>query len=121
VLNSSFQLNNHPNRYQLINRLYEQLDIKEYFRKITYAITEVIEMKEINWIIKMLLVMSTLVASTGRAKWIVNEDNELGFRIFGLNFWYYKYASPLVCEYKYRIAEFREFGEVIKPIQPVIK
>lgn len=58
-----------------------------------------------------------------RPFWIVNAADELGIRVFGINLWYYKWSDPLIAkkekndpdsEYdKWRIADKREFGEVI--------
>jgi hypothetical protein len=50
-----------------------------------------------------------------KPRWIVNKDNELGFSIRGIQFYYYKWDTPIVAFFsKYRIMEKREFGEVIK-------
>lgn len=53
-------------------------------------------------------------------RWIVGptgteNDGELGFRIGGINFWYYKRPEPIVTlgEIPWRMIEKREFGEVI--------
>lgn len=54
-----------------------------------------------------------------KAQWIVNSNDELGIRVFGINLWYYKYSEPMISENgigkegKWRFAEKREFGEVI--------
>lgn len=58
--------------------------------------------------------ISSFVAWLFRARWIINEHNECGFRIAGLNFWYYKWTSPHCASYEWRDAGKREFGEVIK-------
>jgi hypothetical protein len=51
-------------------------------------------------------------------RWIVslNDDaNELGFRIMGINFWYYKWPDPMISpKRQWRVIEKREFGEVIR-------
>jgi hypothetical protein len=53
-----------------------------------------------------------------RFKWIVNEEGELGFRFCFMNFWYYKWAEPMLSnKCKWRYAEKREFGEVIYSIK----
>lgn len=53
-----------------------------------------------------------------RPRWIVNISGELGFRIFGINFWYYKWPDPIIGTSDdstfWRIMKKREFGEVIK-------
>jgi len=58
-----------------------------------------------------------------KPRWIVNFNGEMGFRIAGANFWYYKWPDPSVIGTKdgnyehqreYKIAEKREFGEVVK-------
>ena len=52
-------------------------------------------------------------------RWIVSIDDgeetgELGLRIFGINFWYYKWPEPMMSpERGYRIANKREFDEVV--------
>jgi hypothetical protein len=48
------------------------------------------------------------------ARWVVNEDNEMGFRIAGINFWYRGWTSPHCAKHTWRNAEKREFGETIK-------
>mgnify|MGYP003524413528 CR=1 FL=1 len=61
------------------------------------------------------------------ASWIVATGNpdekknpshcegELGFRIMGQNFFYYKDAAPHMAGYYWRRVKSREFGEVIRP------
>jgi len=53
-----------------------------------------------------------------RARWIVSEEEnaegELGLRILGVNLFYYKWPDPMLAGYKWRFAEKREFGEVIR-------
>lgn len=56
-------------------------------------------------------------------KWIVGIGNdnkgELGIRVAGMNFWYYKWPEPMLVsskEYPYKIADKREFGETIKSV-----
>lgn len=54
-------------------------------------------------------------------RWIVgtseNNKYELGIRVFGINLWYYKWPEPMLADdaedYCFRIADKREFGEVI--------
>lgn len=47
--------------------------------------------------------------------WIVGEDNELGFRFLGMNFYYYKWENPMLFNGgKWRKANKREFGEIIQ-------
>jgi hypothetical protein len=55
------------------------------------------------------------------ARWIVGtgKDNlgELGIRILGVNFWYYKWTEPMIVSessYPWRFANKREFGDTIK-------
>ena len=62
-----------------------------------------------------------LLVRVTKARWIIGtgEENnrELGFRICGLNFWYYKWPDPLVTTsptYQYRVINKREFGETIQ-------
>lgn len=59
-----------------------------------------------------------------QARWIINNNGELGIRILGLNLWYYKWNTPIISykdEYKsWRVIRKREFGEVIKPTEDVI-
>lgn len=46
--------------------------------------------------------------------WIINEKNEGGFRIWGVNFYFYKDSKPFVYmteEYSFRETQKREFGE----------
>ena len=52
--------------------------------------------------------------------WIINKNSELGLRIFGMNFWYYKDSRPILLfgkgedEYSsWRKINKIEFGEVI--------
>lgn len=52
-------------------------------------------------------------------RWIVSQSGELGIRVCGVKFWYYKWPDPMVhvfstSDYKYRVANKREFGEVVK-------
>ena len=53
-----------------------------------------------------------------KIRWIVNKAGEMGVRIAGMNFWYYKHGDPLVSYTEdcatWRFAEKREFGEVVK-------
>ena len=52
-------------------------------------------------------------------RWIVSlEERELGFRIFGVNCWYFKWEDPMIENAEteqrpWRFARKREFGEVI--------
>ena len=47
-----------------------------------------------------------------RARWIVSTTTgDLGFRICGFNFWYYKWPEPMVADYPWRLMHKREFGE----------
>ena len=68
-----------------------------------------------------------IINFTGRPRWVVNEDGEMGIRIFGVNLWYYKWETPLIAwdwvrsegeeksEYaNWRYAEKREFDEVVR-------
>lgn len=56
-----------------------------------------------------------------KPRWIVGQkgsefDGQLGFRIFGMNFWYYKWNDPQPVpdsNVPWREAEKREFGECI--------
>jgi hypothetical protein len=60
---------------------------------------------------------SKLLFKIGNPYWIVNQDGEMGFRILGVNFWYYKWPDPMLDlekEYTWRIMEKREFGETVK-------
>ena len=60
-----------------------------------------------------------IISRTGGASWVVgfdeeNGSGELGFRIFGMNFWYYKWPDPMLNQdRKWRPVTKREFGEVI--------
>lgn len=55
-----------------------------------------------------------------RARWVVNNDGELGLRIMGQNLWYYKWPEPMVettgtdDEGYWQFANKREFGETVK-------
>ncbi len=59
-----------------------------------------------------------------RVRWIVSEDEshgegELGVKIGPFLCWYYKWADPMVrLDTKYRVADKREFGEVVKSHNP---
>lgn len=51
--------------------------------------------------------------------WIVGTNEgckgEMGVRVLGANFWYYKWPDPMVApSYAYREADKREFGETVK-------
>ena len=50
-----------------------------------------------------------------RPVWIVNEFGEMGFRILGVNCYYYKWETPLYNQQdvKWRVANKREFGECV--------
>jgi hypothetical protein len=57
-----------------------------------------------------------------KPRWIVGErgsdfDGQLGFRIFGMNFWYYKWNDPQPNNtVPWREAEKREFGECVNSV-----
>ena len=60
-----------------------------------------------------------LVCDVLGVRWIVStgerDKGELGLKIGPVQMWYYKWADPLVTIGKpYRIANKREFGEVVK-------
>jgi hypothetical protein len=59
-----------------------------------------------------------LIEKLMRPRWIVNNRGELGIRVLGINFWYYKRAVPMIALKKDKIlwqeAVDREFGIVIK-------
>jgi hypothetical protein len=61
--------------------------------------------------------MKKFIEKVMKPRWIVNVNDELGIRILGINFWYYKWPDPIINgtdEYAtWRIADKREFGEVI--------
>ncbi len=53
-----------------------------------------------------------------KPKWVVgledpDEEGELGFRIWGVNFFYYKWPEPKPTNYCWRYMDKREFGDVI--------
>jgi hypothetical protein len=56
-----------------------------------------------------------------KPKWIVglsdpdlpNDEADLGFRIWGVNFYYYKWPEPMIAKYHWRYMDKREFGDVI--------
>jgi len=52
-----------------------------------------------------------------KPRWIVgNEDEDFGLSIRGIQFYYYKWDTPMIkFKSKFRIMEKREFGETIKP------
>ncbi len=59
----------------------------------------------LKWLIEKLL----------RPRWVVNEHGDLGLRVGGINFWYYKWPDPIIGGYKtWRVMDKREFGESIK-------
>jgi hypothetical protein len=53
-----------------------------------------------------------------RPTWIVGQDEEfesqLGFKIWGVCFYYYKWSTPIATKGKHRIILKREFGESIR-------
>lgn len=50
-----------------------------------------------------------------KVRW-VNVNDDLGLRIFGINFVYYKWPDPMINLSKdYRVMDKREFGEGIHP------
>ena len=54
-----------------------------------------------------------------RPRWIVNDVGDLGLRVGGLNFWYYKWPDPTVGGYEnWRVMNKREFGESIVSKMP---
>lgn len=66
--------------------------------------------------------MRRLIAWMLRPKWIVNDDGEMGVRVWGVNFYYYKYDTPLIYNphqhddgrpMTWRYAWKREFGECV--------
>lgn len=62
--------------------------------------------------------IKTIIKKLFKPKWIINSSGELGFRIAGINFYYYKWSTPIIgqsddCKY-WREIKKREFGEVIK-------
>jgi len=62
--------------------------------------------------------ITKLVVKIFCARWIVStsgeDDGEMGFRICGCNFWYYKWTEPHVDNRAFRDARKREFGEVVR-------
>lgn len=63
------------------------------------------------------------VVRFGKPIWVVGTDEraefhnvgELGLRVFGVNFWYYKWPTPMLnMSGHWRVMEKREFGEVIR-------
>lgn len=56
-----------------------------------------------------------LIDQIMKPRWIV-RNNELGFRIMGINFMYYKWPDPTPDFDTYRIMNKREFGDVINTI-----
>jgi hypothetical protein len=64
-------------------------------------------------------VIQVVVYDLLKARWITNSNNELGFRICGVNFWYYKHPEPIIGgtatdDDFYRTITKREFGEVVR-------
>lgn len=66
------------------------------------------------------------IANLLGATWIVSlsdgkehtDEGEMGFRILGMNFWYYKWDDPMISESRpWRIADKREFGEVVHSLK----
>jgi hypothetical protein len=64
-----------------------------------------------------------LVTQIIRPRWIVmlpdptdpeSEAGDMGVRILGVNFFYYKYPDPTGYCCPWRLAEKREFGEVVR-------
>lgn len=59
-----------------------------------------------------------------RPRWVVNSDNEMGIRIFGVCCYYYKHSEPLIYSGNdpespsWDFARKREFGEVVKSERP---
>lgn len=57
-----------------------------------------------------------------KPRWIVGEkgsdfDGQLGFRIFGMSYWYYKWSDPTPDnKIPWREANKREFGECINSV-----
>lgn len=50
-------------------------------------------------------------------RWVVNTDEgDLGLRVWGVNFWYYKWPEPMLSSVGWRYAEKREFGECVRSI-----
>ena len=60
-------------------------------------------------------VLKWLVEKVLRPRWIVNSEGDLGLRVGGINFWYYKWPDPIIGCYKvWRVMGKREFGESIQ-------
>lgn len=65
-----------------------------------------------------------IVENILKARWIVNGNGEMGIRVLGINMWYYKLPEPLIAQNEigdppseydtWRIADKREFGEVVR-------
>ena len=47
------------------------------------------------------------------AKWVKNSDNELGFRILGMNFWYHQNSVPVIDLLPHKEIKHKEFGDSI--------
>ena len=84
------------------------------WQEMKMSIGMVIDDNEYSLKVKVLLTINIFISYIGRALWVVNDEEEMGFRIFGLNFWYYKWSDPHIANYQYREADKREFGETVK-------
>ena len=50
-----------------------------------------------------------------RVRWIVSKTTgDMGVRVCGFNFWYYKWPDPMAADYPWRVIRKREFGESVK-------
>lgn len=55
-----------------------------------------------------------IAVEEGKPRWIVSDQGELGVRVLGINYFYYKDNPPMPSQAKWRFANKREFGEVVR-------
>jgi hypothetical protein len=62
-------------------------------------------------------VWGDIIKAIGRPHWVVNTLGDMGFRIFGVNFCYYRRPYPAHdgrTPFRWRVARYDEFGQVIR-------
>jgi len=65
----------------------------------------------------MKLVGATFIVSLSDGR-EYKDAGQLGFRIFRMNFWYYKWSDPMFSNARpWRVARKREFGEVVLSVK----
>ncbi len=63
--------------------------------------------------IKILGWLKGSIVNILKPRWIVTAEGDLGLRLLGINFIYYKWPEPMYSITEWRYADKREFGESV--------